>query len=121
MKKYILLFAIIPFASGCWIPFASNSPSPSDSISYVIIGTSVVGSVLIDYNTPTDGVISQSVNLTNIFDTGTIAGYSQFINTKPSITITIISTGCVEAQIRKNADIVKDTSKCGPISFSVTY
>lgn len=120
MKKFLVV-VICAFLTGCSLNPFGTSPSPSDTISYVAIGTNIVGSVLIDYSTPTNGVISTNSTLVTPFSSGSIAGYSQFISTKPNITVTIINTGCVELQIRKNAEVVKHDSKCGPTTFSVAY
>jgi hypothetical protein len=116
MKKLLLLSILLLCACNKW-----TRPDPSDSISYRAIGSSIVGTVLIDYSTPTNGVVSTSSTLVVPFTSGTIAGYSQYINTKPALTISILQTGCVEAQILINAVVVEHKSQCGPTTFTIKH
>lgn len=116
MKKLLLLSILLLSACNLW-----THPDPSDSISYRAIGSAITGLVLIDYSTATNGVVSTSSTLLTPFTSGTIAGYSQFITTKPALTITILQTGCVEAQILINAVVVEHRSQCGPTTFTIKH
>ncbi len=119
MKKLILL--IVLACSGCGHNPFSPSTEPSDTVSYRVIGNSIVSSVLIDYSTPSSGVVSLVVGLVTPFTSGPIAGYNQFVETKPALTLTIISTGCGEAQILINAVVVEHKTLCGPGTITVKH
>lgn len=116
LMVFIVLLAI--FAPACsHIPGFGPSAIPSDTVTYQVIGTPGTGNALITYSTPTT-VAQVTANLTTaVFQSGAIAGYGQFVDQKPSITVT--AYGCVTAQVLVNAEVQADKTGCGqPITVS---
>lgn len=118
MIRFIGLVGLIVGISACDNSIVGPSPiRSSDTVSYRVIGTNIVGSVLIDYATPTT-VISITSNLAVPFTTGSIVGFNQLVSARPTITVTVIQSGCVEAQILINALIERRALGCGPGTFT---
>lgn len=117
MKTILLVLLVL--IGGCNNPTGPTPIRSSDIINYRVIGTNVIGNALIDYSTPT-GVVSWNISLTTVFNSGNIIGFSQFTLIRPSLNVSILNGGCIEAQILVNAIVERVARGCGPITITVT-
>ena len=117
MKKILLISSLLALIS-------CNLVNPdklvaSDTISYQVFGSNISGVAAITYSTPTS-IIQLNNALTVPFQTGAIAGYGQFVNQKPAITVLVY--GCATAEILINAKVVVTKTACGqPATVTVSH
>jgi hypothetical protein len=115
LAALVAALAIAPAACS-HIPGLGPSAVPSDTVTYQVIGTPGTGNALITYATPTS-VVQVTFNINQPFQTGAIAGYGQFVDQKPSITVTAF--GCATAQVLVNAKVEAEKTGCGqPVTLS---
>jgi hypothetical protein len=123
MHRLIALVALvvaIAIAPACskLNPFAPSTVA-TDTVTYQVIGAPGTGNALITYSTPTS-VVQVTFNVNQPFQTGAIGGYGQFVDQKPSITVT--AWGCVTAQVLVNAKVEAEKTGCGqPATVSAVH
>jgi hypothetical protein len=107
-----LLVVLAVLTPACAISrWLSPSPSPDDTITYEVApGPNVTGSYTVIMATPTT-TTTAVLTATTPFVSGPIAGYSQFTDTKPSVTV--IGYGCFDVYVLANAAKAADKHGCG--------
>lgn len=119
MKRLVTVLVSIVLASGCGIlPFGATAPSSSDSIAYEVAGANVTGIAQIVMATPTGQSTSPApAGPTFVFVSPVIAGYGQFNDIKPNVTV--VGYGCFDTYVIVNAQKTRQAHDCGqPITVS---
>lgn len=113
--RRVVFVVLALLVAGCgWL--TPSGPSPSDAVTYQVIGTAVTGSALITYTSPSS-VVQVTANINSPWQSGVIAGYGQFIDQRASITVTAF--GCATAQVLVNAKVEAERAGCGqPITVT---
>jgi hypothetical protein len=119
MKRLLALVIVAVIGSSCaFPPFSSTSPSSSDSIAYEVAGANVTGIAQIVMATPTGQSTSPApAGPTFVFVSPVIAGYGQFNDIKPNVTV--VGYGCFDTYVIVNAQKTRQAHDCGqPITVS---
>jgi hypothetical protein len=118
MKRMLVVLIAVSLAGCAWPFHSSTGPSAADAVTYQLAGSNVTGIAAVTIATPTGAQVSQAPagpTFAKVYDP--VAGFSQFNNIAPNITV--LGYGCFDVTVLVDAKVLRSQHGCGqPVTVS---